>query len=487
VKKKSLGEIVWILALPTFFCMTIARSSVKAWFGLADDHLHFEAQNNASGNFYENLNFYFGLQPWGQTTRFNPSQLIGWTMESTIFGVNPLGWRVMQLIAVVICGTAVGIATKNICKYLNVSSNKSKFYYVFAQAIFLALPFWSETIGRIGAPETFGAVALSLILVSISRILIYPDSIVNFVFLAMSTILLVGFKENLLMIGFSSIILQLHFIRKNQYSNRLKFIFLIFLQLAMISLIIYGFLPELVSSGQQVNGAGIGFGRLVMSKWLVVPALSFGVLIFSHLFSWPKYRPQILKINLGLTTLVFCEYFIMAGRLGGHYGFLSAVLLSVQTVATIVALEKLRKLSIVVVSALTITGLVFNLVNTNAYFERTSIFKQELLRLKEVQQNKDLRNVVITASSEEHYEAVSSIVSFNREPGIRYFLVVTDDFPEGQLRNNLVKFSFDGDLDWHISPIDEWTSNLNCVAIGFSLREELEQCVEEIRISWIGD
>jgi hypothetical protein len=465
--------------------MAIFSTSVKAWFGLADDHLHFEAQINSSRSFYEYFNFYFQLQPWGQTPRFNPSQLIGWAIESTIFGVNPLGWRVTQLFAVVICGVAIGIAIRNFCNHFNLTSKKSHLYPLFGQAIFLALPFWSETIGRIGAPETFGAVAITLVLINISRILDNPDSMMNYVFLAINTVLLVGFKENLLMFGFFCVLIQVYWLHKNEYFNRVKHLFLIVLQLIVMSFLVFGFLPELISSGQQVNGAGIGFDRLILGKWLIVPSLSIGILVFSYLFSWPKNRPQLLKINLCLTLMVFCEYFIMAGRLGGHYGFLSGVLISIQTMLSIVSLKMFKKVSVALVSLLTISGLVFNLTTTNTYFQRTIEFKQELLELEKIQQSKDLRTVVIVASSEEQYEAVRSIVIFNLKPEMKYFLLVTDDFPDGQLRNNLIKISVDGNLDWHILPIDEWAGDSNCVEIRFSSQQELDQCNDEIRISWL--
>ena len=486
MKTKLQNDLVWIAALPLVYGLIIFRTSTNAWFGLADDHLHFEANINSGGNFFKNFDFYWQLQPWGHSPRFNPSQLIAWTFESTIFGINPNGWRMTQLLAVLISGAAIGIAVRNLCALLNYDSKKTVLFTIISQALFLALPFWSETIGRIGAPETFAAVAVSFMLVNTSRILANPDSVINFIFLAINSAVLVGFKENLLIIGLCSLFMQIVFLRTKKNHNFVIHTVLLLLQASIILLLIFGFLPELISSGQEVNGAGIGLSRLIIGKWLIVPSLSLGILLFSYLFSNEKFKLQVLAFNFCLTTLVVFEYFIMAGRLGGHYGFLSGVLLLAQSIVTVITLKKFKKATFALMSVLTLSGMILNLVNTNEYFQRTIQFKYELSQLEKIQISKGLSDVVIIASSEEHYEAVSSVVSFNFKPGLHYFLVVTKNFPAGPLKDKLFRFSNQGNKEWHISPLYERESDADCVAIGFSTRIESNQCKEELRISWLG-
>ena len=476
----------WTLLIPMIYVSIIFRNAINASFGLADDHLHFEANLASQKSFLKSFHFYFQLQPWGQTPRFNPSQLMAWTIESTLFGTNPIGWRLIQLLAVLISGIAIGIAARNFGLMLNFTPRKTLFLTALSQALFLALPFWSETIGRIGAPETLAAVVISLMLLNVSIIIANPSNWLNHVFLAVNTIVLIGFKENLILVGLCSVFAQMSFLYLEIHKRRFLTTILLILQVSAALFVVLGFLPELISSGQEVNGAGIGFSRLIIGKWVIVPAISFFISLFSFYSTSAGLRREILITNICLSLLVVIEYFIMAGRLGGHYGFLSGVLLAIQTVITIAALEKFKKLSLISISTLIVSGLILNLVSTKDYFTRTIQFESELASLESIQKSRPIRSVVIIASKEEHYEAVSSIISFNFNPKLTYFLVVTTDFPEGSLRENLMKFSSDGNTNWHIAPIVQWRSGLECVAVLFSEIDQFDQCEEKIAISWLG-
>lgn len=476
----------WTFLIPIIYVSIIFRNAINASFGLADDHLHFEANIASQKSFLQYFHFYFQLQPWGQTPRFNPSQLMAWTIESTLFGTNPLGWRLVQLLAVLISGIAIGIAARNFGLLLNFTPRKTLYLTVLSQALFLSLPFWSETIGRIGAPETLAAVVISLMLLNVSIMITNPSNWLNHVFLAVNTVLLIGFKENLILVVLCSVFAQVIFLYLEIHKRRFLTAILLILQVSATLFVVLGFLPELISSGQEVNGAGIGLSRLIIGKWVMVPAISLFISLFALYSTSERFRREIIIANFCLSSLVVIEYFIMAGRLGGHYGFLSGVFLAIQTVITVAALEKFKKLSLISISTLIVSGLIFNLTSTKDYFTRTIQFKNEIVSLESIQESKLIQNIVIIASKEEHYEAVSSIISFNFKPKLTYFLLVTNDFPEGALRESLTKFSSEGNANWHITPIDQLRSRLECVAVVFSETNQFDQCEEKIAISWLG-
>lgn len=485
-RSNKLG-MLQVLIIPGFFVSILIIPTLNSWFGLADDHLFAEAIRSTDGSFEAIFRYYFNLQPWSHSPRFNPSELLGWTLETSIFGSNALGWRIIQLIALLASSITIGISIRKISGYLGYSANKTNLSTILGQGVFLALPFWSETIGRIGAPETFASVSLSLILLNAINMVIRERITFNLFWLCLNTVILVGFKENLIVIGISSMMFQVCYLLQANREIQKRIIISLLIQLTSIALVIVGFLPNLLDSGQEVNGAGIGLSRIVITKWIVVPIFSFCILLISQVVNRNQQQTRNFHTNIFICSLISIEYFIMAGRLSGHYGFLSSILLSTQVLVLLHKIQKFKKSVVGVLLTFSILGISFNTSSTLDYLNRTNRFKQELNNLRDILQRQNINTVVINVGSLEEYEAVSSVTSFTSNEKAEFFLQVSDSLPEGLLKTNLLKYSNYGFKEWHLEPLTDWQNMQACISIQFSERARNDSCKYAQQITWLAE
>lgn len=481
---RSIGSVTII---PVLFVMSLIPASAGAWFGLADDHLFAEALIATDESISELFRFYFNLQPWGDSARFNPSELFGWALETYLFRVNALGWRIIQLTALLIGTIAIGLALRKISNLMGYSRNKTLGFLLFGQSVYLALPFWSETIGRIGAPETFAAVSLSLGILNIANILAQCRTVNNFYWLGINTIALVGFKENLIAIGLCSLTFQFVLIMKTNAKFKLKFAGIALLQLFYIIFIVLGFLPELLLSGQAINGQSVSLSRFVITKWVVIPIVALSVLVFTYFLTERHIKNRILKVNSLLCFLIVTEYFVMAGRLGGHYGFLSSVLLAIEIIVSIQHLRSFQLMLTSFILVLAFVGIAANIMSTWSYLDRTRIFKQQLSQLEQIKKEYKIESVVINVKSIEEYEAVSSITSFSYDFRTKFYLVVSDIGVTGELQSKLLNYSTNGFRDWHIQPLRDLENKSECISVNFSRDSDSGSCEYGQKITWLID
>lgn len=486
IKIKKLGSIQ-VLILPAIITSILIVPTLNSWFGLADDHLFVEAIRSTNGTFGETFKYYFNLQPWSHSPRFNPSELFGWTIETFFFGSNALSWRIVQLIALLASSIAVGISIRKISKHLGYSANRTLVSTIIGQATLLALPFWSETIGRIGAPETFASVSLSFIFLNVVNTVTGYRTIPNLFSLGLNTVILVGFKENLIVIGIASLIFQFTYLLNTNRPLQKKIVLSLLAQITYIVFVIIGFLPELLDSGQAVNGAEIGLNRIVITKWIIVPMFSFCISLFAFVVNLHEQKSRIFQINILFFALILIEYFIMAGRLSGHYGFLSSILLTAQFLFLLHKMQKFQKSTIAFLLCISTLGISINISSTLDYLNRTAKFKHEINNLSLALQKHRIDTVVINVDSLEEYEAVSSITSFTTNRNTNFYLKVADALPEGLLKENLVKYSNYGFEEWHLRPIGDWQKKENCISIQFSSEVQIGSCKYAKKITWLND
>lgn len=484
MKKGEIKESLGFIVLPFLFVLILLPNSLRGWFGLADDHHFIEAYDSAQGNLQGIFDYFFQLQPWGDTTRFNPSQLLAWSLETTLFGDKAILWRTLQLIAVFTAVYAIGRST-----YLGLSLflpnfPRKRVLAISFQGIFLSLPFLGESIARIGNPETFAATTLSLLILFHLKQFQNSNSLKYSWLIALLNIILVGFKENLFPLGLISLLLQvLYLLRCDSIKGRISQIAPLLFQLFYFVFFIMAFVPTLLGQGQDIYGNEIGINRFSIGKWIILPTAS----LFLFVLNIIKRRDSLLGLLLQIVCvfLVFLDYFIMGGKLSGHYGFVTGFVLMCQLLFFLAATDFLGKnLLYFLIPAISI-GITTNGIFTMEYLNSTRVFKNEISELRQKIASGEGSDVVIIIRSLDEYEAVSSTTSFARSPKTKFYLKNEREFEENILSNHLRDAETAGNKIWHILPSSSRKITTSCIEVYFSKSEIKKTCDQSVFVSWL--
>ena len=484
--KQRILEQTTLFLLPIVFVGLLIPNTLTAWFGLADDHQFAKALSTGEGDVSHYFSYFYGLQPWGATSRFNPSQLLGWTLETILFEKRAFMWRATQLLAVLIAIYSVGRATQIIMNFSRPNQRFNLLISAFAQGLFLSLPFWSHTIGRIGAPETFAATILALLYLCYASAMKNPNKIKYPVMSATLTCLLIGFKENLITIGLLSLALQIVFMnRKTKGKIKKWFKVALLCQTLYFTFVIFGFLPTLVNQGEDIYGTGIGLERFRIGKWLIVPIFSLAILLVSAYVV--KLKRSILRVQCICLFLVLCDYFVMRGMLSGHYGFLSGTLVAIQLALLILCREMLNRKFASILAVALIAGILLNFNNTQRILSDSKIFKNQIDLIESKLLGFDIANIVITVRSVDEYEALVSLSSFLQNTDSKIFLRVDGELSEGGLADTLYQSELNGNLSWGVNAYDSLQIGNDCVEVFFAETSSKSICETSQYMSWLGE
>ena len=483
MKVSALKENIKYTLIPLIFVIILTPNSLKGWFGLADDHHFIEALESSKGGIKGIFDYFFQLQPWGNTTRFNPTQLFAWSVETSLFGDNSILWRLIQLLAVLSAGYAIGRATYLGLEILLPDLKQKSMFAISFQGVFLSLPFFGESIGRIGNPETFAAATLSCLILFHLKQFQNCNSVKYSWSICILNIMLIGFKENLLPIGLISLSIQALCInRSTSFKLRFGHVTPMSIQILYFMYFLLGFVPALIGQGQDIYGNDLGVSRFTLGKWLILP---LGSLILLLLYiAMKRDFLKGLVIQSICVALVFLDYFIMGGKLSGHYGFVSGFVIMCQLLFFLTTTRFLGQHLLYFLIPAIFVGATINIKLNIEYLNNTRDFQSEIKDLRQEINSLEKVDVVIIIRSLDEYEAVSSVTSFARSSDTSFFLQNEGKFEKSNLSEDLKKAEITGNKEWHISPSAFRTKTNPCVEVYFSRSNQGKTCASSVFVSW---
>jgi hypothetical protein len=242
--------------------------------------------------------------------------------------------------------------------------------------------------------------------------------------------------------------------------------------------------PKLIGQGEDIYGNGIGISRFVIGKWIILPLGSLFLFILNVIIKRKSIKELVLHFVFVL--LVFADYFIMGGKLSGHYGFVSGFVMMCQLLFFLTTTRFLGKYLMYFLIPTILIGSMVNIKYNIDYLNSTKNFRSEISDLREKIDSFKAADVVIIVRSLAEYEAVSSTTSFARSPKTNFFLQIEGKFEENVLTDDLLNAELYGNKIWHISPREFRKKTDKCIEVYFSKATQEKTCTTAVFISWLG-
>jgi hypothetical protein len=332
MNKKQNVRLNKISYLTVLLTVPFIALSFHSNFGMIDDHLYLQVGDPVKyPNISQIFHNYFSLQPYGRTKRFQPTQLILWSLQSWLFKLNSkesaVLWYLVPTLLMLISAILLVKLVKALNQLISIETNLSWFSRVTLEIAFcitfLALPVWKTSGFKLGIPEIYELPLILLCLLLAVRIYIEPWVLRNFAFLTFTCIALTGVRETAFWYGLIPSITFIFYRSRLDRKQNLIRLALSVTSILVTIWIIGGYYYQVLHSGSDVYGAPIGIARMLsayrgagskdadiyLSLLVLAIILGAGILSFSKLIN----AKRILICLLGLNVAVFLIDSFMLG------------------------------------------------------------------------------------------------------------------------------------------------------------------------------
>lgn len=462
----------------------------------------------------------------GAYGRFRPTYYLFREIETIFWGTNAEQWYAVRLLLLLSTAVLILLFTVSLGTIFKLTTNfSSKYLWVagFPALGIIFLPAWKDIVYRLGPSEIYYAPLISLFLVLFTLVVKVPSSRVLWGVTALTTVLLVGTKENGVI--FSALFIALYFVTRKGHQNRSPFIFSLIVFIYSIFVALGPLLAMVRGGGGDIYGQTRSIKTFLLmstSSEYVLTALLLSVIVFVCEFTsgYLQNNNEFSSLGVSRTTYLIQKYPLSLSMLAGialllfelyvyqnyydigRYGLGSQLYLVVMTVIVLVSMFRFS-LDVMSNSWVALFLAAFLLWGTGYVNSGLTAFSQlprvgESASAATMQTQEDLQSL---AEKSELEEQLTFRIVINGpgdyEPALSlgpylYYLSgnsnIQLEIPEGIAVEGLVKglagMSEMGVEDYSIAPHSPSSNDSKTICLFVSTPTHYEWCDESIQVRW---
>jgi hypothetical protein len=332
--KHALQNTFYSLIVVVVF-LPLVKLVYSANFGMIDDHRMLSiVESTESIGLLGQFTSFFPLQDYGETKRFQPSQLAFWGVQSFFFKTSPVLWYGVPVLLCILSGLLllrVLVVQKGFFPGLiRVNASGQKILNLSILLIFLSLPIWRTNLNKLGVAEVFTIPLTMYLFYCVLKVISRGSGVQVILHICLVSIALVGLRENNFVFGAVPSVLFFFSRHKLHYKEIMFSIFTSLVAASFTVWVTFGWILKVWSSGSDIYANETGLSRLFSAYQFPIfdasKAYLLCLIVFTifglYLLSRVQQRSQklLLKILLSSNLVIFLIDSYMFGLLfSGHY------------------------------------------------------------------------------------------------------------------------------------------------------------------------